>query len=178
MPDRSMRMFLTWAELQRFVVALAQNSDIWLAAYGSLAGDRAWIRGDAAGVIPRLPATFRGHLLVCPDPPPNSRPDNYLAGHAVRLEVPAVVNGALQLAQHDTRTERDDVLGVANRLFRRMRNGSLRPVWAWQADRPHTARPYRDISITPGAEAWWRSGKPLGQLGSDVVRFGPQPPVE
>jgi hypothetical protein len=166
-PDRSMQMFVTPAELEDIVVPFAQEDCLWLVADGFLADGRAspTARG-IPGVSPHVPG-----------PTPSSRPDDGLAGRAVRLEVPAVVDGALQLVQHDVRTERDDVLRIADRLFRRMKEVSRRPVWGWSADHPDTARPYRDIGIMPGAVAWWRSGKPLGQLGSDFVRFGPEPPL-
>lgn len=171
-----MQMFLTPTELEDVVVPFAQKHGLWLVADGYLGDERAWICGDDAGGLPQLREAFRGFLLMSPDPPPSSRPDDGLAGRAVRLEVPAVADGALQLVQHGVRTERDDVLRIADRLFRRMRKVSCRPVWGWSADHPDTARPYRDISLTPGAVAWWRSGKPLGQLGSGFVRFGPEPP--
>jgi hypothetical protein len=172
-----MQMFLMPAEVEGLVRPLAQQDRLWLVAAGVAGRERVWIPGAATGEMPRLLDGFRGHILVCIDRPPSTQPDDELDGDAVRLEWPTFANGVLQLAQHDTRTDRDDILRVADRLFRRMRKASHRPVWAWDPDDPTTARPYRDISITPGAEVWCRSGRPLGQLGSDAVRFGAEPPL-
>jgi hypothetical protein len=63
-------------------------------------------------------------------------------------------------------------------LFRRMREGSRRPVWAWRRDDPSTAYAHRDVSITAQAEAWWQSGGELGQAGVDRIRYGPEPPSQ
>src|SRR5689334_3388137 len=88
------------------------------------------------GELPLLEDAFDGYLLVCPERPPETRPEDWLAGDSVRLKWPVTVDGVLQLCQHDTRTPRDDLWRVADRLFRQMRQGSRRPVWAWRRENP------------------------------------------
>jgi hypothetical protein len=178
MADRSIQMFLMPEEIEGLVGSLLQTELLWVVADGWLRSDKAWVPARAVGQLPSLPERFRGHVLVCAGRPPSTAPRDRLAGQAVRLEVPAIADGVLQLAQHDTRTDQEDVLRIAERLFRRMRKASFRPVWGWRTDDPTTSHAYRNISITPGAEAWWRSGGALGQMGSDFVRFAPEPPLE
>jgi hypothetical protein len=163
--------------METLVGPLACGDRLWLVADGFLHDERVWRVGTAAGEFPDVDDAFSGHVLLVRERPPAVRPEDGLAGRTVRLGWPTLVDRTLQLCQHDTRTDDEEVWRIADRLFRRMRDASRRPVWAWQRDDPATARPYRDISITPAAEAWWRSGGVLNQLGVDRVRFGPEPPV-
>ena len=170
-----MQMFLMPQELESLVRPLLQKDRLWLVADGSAENGPIWLPGRAPQKMPKIVQGFRGHILVCTDQPPSAAGDR-MAGRCVRLEIPTIRNGALQLVQHDTRTDRQDILRIADRLFRHMRTATSRPVWAWRSDDTTTARAYRDISITPGAEAWWRSGRALRQLGSDFIDFAPEPP--
>ena len=176
MRDRVLQIFQLPSELRELVGPVAVQAGLWLVADGLLRGTRVWNVGATPGEFPDVDDAFSGHVLLARDRPPASRLTDGLASSTVRIAWPTLVDGTLQLSQHDTRTSDDEVWRIADRLFRRMRKRSRRPVWAWQRDDPATARPYRTISIAPAAEAWWRSGGALNQLGVDQVQFAPEPP--